>query len=885
MRIGDHHRLRKSWVGQTFHSTFNSKARGVAILIHKRIQFTATNVISDPNGRYLIISGILLHKPVLLVNVYAPNFDDVGFANKLLSSLPNLNTHHLIFGGDLNCVMDPKLDRSSLRITAPSCMSKAFADFMVQNGCADPWRFRNPNAKEFSFFSPVHHSYSRIDYFFIDTRLLSNVISTEYLAIVISDHSPLVLDISLTSRPRSRPLWRFDSLLLSNKDFCDYISTSIDNFISINKSDSTSSSLLWESLKAYLRGQIISYSANLTKMLKADQIRLTDLILKLDRQYSINPSPQLYKERMNLQAELDLLTTKQAERMLLLSRGAYYEYGDKASRLLAHQLKRQASSRLINQIKDPHDGLLTDPVNINTTFKTFYSSLYQSDFPSDTTTMDQFFNSLTIPTIEPTAANELDLPLELNEVVEAIKLMQSHKAPGPDGYPTEFFKKFIEKLAPLLLDVYNESIERGTLPPTLSQASISLLLKKDKDPNLCGSYRPLSLLNVDVKVLAKVLASRLEAVLPSIISEEQTGFIKGRQSFFNIRTLMNIIYSTQSSKHPEVVISLDAEKAFDRIEWKYLFTALKKFGFGDRFSSWIQLLYTNPQASVCTGDTRSEYFPLSRGTRQGCPLSPLLFAVAIEPLSIALRSSPLFQGVHREGVEHRVSLYADDLLLYATDPATAIPAIISILGEFGTFSGYKLNLAKSECFPINRSVSDLQHLNVPFHISHSGFKYLGIDITRSISSLFSANFTPQLNKVRLDFQRWGSLPLTLAGKINTVKMNILPRFLYLFQSIPIFLPKSFFHSLSKLITSFIWAGKHPRISRSILEMSRFGGGLALPNFRCYYWAANIQKLLYWTMQRTPPGDLWKPSHACLHLSRLYCVPLFLVPHPSTPKTQ
>ena len=92
-------------------------------------------------------------------------------------------------------------------------------------------------------------------------------------------------------------------------------------------------------------------------------------------------------------------------------------------------------------------------------------------------------------------------------------------------------------MAPLLLSVFNKSLDSGLLPPTLTQATIALLLKKDKDPISCGSYRPLSLLNADVKVLAKVIASRLESVFPHIISEEQNGFIKGRQLFFNIRTL------------------------------------------------------------------------------------------------------------------------------------------------------------------------------------------------------------------------------------------------------------------------------------------------------------------------------------------------------------
>src|SRR4029434_2285635 len=149
----------------------------------------------------------------------------------------------------------------------------------------------------------------------------------------------------------------------------------------------------------------------------------------------------------------------------------------------------------------------------------------------------------------------------------AIMAMQTNKAPGLDGYGIEFYKKFRDQLAPLLLEVFKESLDRGSLPPTFSQASISLLLKKDKDPTHCGSYRPISLLNVDAKILAKVLAHRLEDPLPKIISEDQTGFIKGQHSFANIRRLIDIAYTKNTVVVPEAVISLDAEKAFDGVEW------------------------------------------------------------------------------------------------------------------------------------------------------------------------------------------------------------------------------------------------------------------------------------------------------------------------------
>lgn len=202
--------------------------------------------------------------------------------------------------------------------------------------------------------------------------------------------------------------------------------------------------------------------------------------------------------------------------------------------------------------------------------------------------------------------------------------MQSGKSPGPDGYPTDFYKTFSVQLSPLLLLVFKELFSLKALPSTMHEAVISLLLKKDKSPLECSSYRPISLKNTDVKILAKVLARRLEGVLPSIISPDQMGFIRNWYSFFNIRRLLNILYSPSPPGTPEVVLSLDAEKAFDQVEWGYLFSVLERFGFGPRFISWVKLLYTSPRTAVRTNNNLSIYFELQHGTRQGCPLSPLL---------------------------------------------------------------------------------------------------------------------------------------------------------------------------------------------------------------------------------------------------------------------
>ena len=458
------------------------------------------------------------------------------------------------------------------------------------------------------------------------------------------------------------------------------------------------------------------------------QRELMEAILQIDRQNSSSPSPALQTERLKLQTEFDLISTNKAEFVLRRTKSTYYEYGDKASRLLALQLQHQSASRFITQIRKPPHTIVTDPKEINNVFASYYSNLYQSEAPPDNILMKQFLDNLDFPMINETSKINLDAPLSLKEVTDSLRLMQNGKAPGPDGFPVDFLKKFSDQLSPLLLDMFNDSLERGSLPPSVAQASISLIPKKNKDPAECSSWRPVSLLNSDIKLLAKALASRLDPCLPNIISGDQTGFIRGRQLSSNIRRLLNIVMSKSNSQEAEMVISMDAEKAFDRVEWGYLFSVLNKFGFGQRYISWIQLLYSAPTASVTTNSTQSKFFPLQRGCRQGCPLSPLLFAIAIEPLSIVLRNSPAFAGIYRDGVEHRVSLYADDLLLYVSNPTASINSILDVLQTFGSFSGYKLNISKSECFPLNPAAKQILAERLPFHLASSSFRYLGINI-------------------------------------------------------------------------------------------------------------------------------------------------------------
>lgn len=238
----------------------------------------------------------------------------------------------------------------------------------------------------------------------------------EYSSITESDHAPVVLDIAFPLYQPERPSWKLDRNLLADESLCNVISQKIDDFINLNQKDDISPSLLWETLKVVIRGEIISYSAKINKMKRIKHEELIKDIAVVDAQYSVSPSPELYKRKLDIQTQYNLLSTEKTERLLLKARGCVYEHGDKAGRLLAHQLKLRSASQQILQTRKGNGELTIYPVEINETFTTFYSNLYTSEMTNDNSHMEYFFDNLRAPSITTAHKTETELPLNRIEI-------------------------------------------------------------------------------------------------------------------------------------------------------------------------------------------------------------------------------------------------------------------------------------------------------------------------------------------------------------------------------------------------------------------------------------------------------------------------------------
>lgn len=211
--------------------------------------------------------------------------------------------------------------------------------------------------------------------------------------------------------------------------------------------------------------------------------------------------------------QYNLPATEKVEQLLLKTGGYFYEHGDKAGRLLAQQLKGRSVAQQIPEIKTTDGKLTIIPQETNDSFTWFYSNLYKSETSPDSTDMENLFNNMKTPLIDETHRSATELPLNQTEIIKAMKGMGNGKSPGPDGYPIEFFKKIADKLSKILLDMFNDSFTRGSLPQTLTEALIILLVKPGKESTEYSSYPPISLLNSDAKIPAKVLARWLETTV------------------------------------------------------------------------------------------------------------------------------------------------------------------------------------------------------------------------------------------------------------------------------------------------------------------------------------------------------------------------------------
>jgi hypothetical protein len=517
--------------------------------------------------------------------------------------------------------------------------------------------------------------------------------------------------------------------------------------------------------------------------------------------------------------------------------------GEKSNKYFLSLEKRNKAKTHIKMILENNNEKITDEVKVLKRVEDHFKKLFDHKSTKTAEDCSSFLRDYQVPKLSEEEKMKLDRPITKEECFEAFKNMGSSKTPGNDGLTKEFYQSMWKEINDELFNCLQMNFEVGSLSTTQKQIIITLIEKPGKDSRLLDSWRPISLINVDVKVCSRIMCNRLEEILPNIIHRDQFAFVKGRKIEELLLTLQDVIDLAKNKNISCLLFAADFEKAFDSIEHNFITAVLKHFNFGVNFIKWAQLLLMNNTCCIINNGKVTNFFPLNRGTKQGDPISPYLFILVIEVLATMIRKSDNISGFKVKCKEYRLLMFADDTTFLLEDEKS-FSEVLNILEIFRQYSSLRINVKKSEAgWLVSYKKNDFikQEGLKYIDFDSSGIKILGVYFTNNKQLDYKNNLERVLINFKTTLNIWRSRNLTLIGKIQILKSLALPKLYYVCSKK--YISNDYIQSVESLMKDFIWNGRRPKIKHSTLIGDYLQGGLGLPDFKSQLIARNLHLLL------------------------------------------
>lgn len=841
----DVERFSREWVwGPSAWSVGNVHADGVGILCRGQ-SIEMQEAVSVIGGRVMFADINFNNLRLRVFNVYGPtrSRQRLEVFRELTASLST--SRSIVLGGDFNV----SLDGVGAATAGVDYSARALAGLVRDYSLKDAFRAAHPGDPGFTWRNS-RGAASRLDYIFVGREL--GDVSCALLPSWASDHDMLRVAVKASGVEWGPGYWKFNVSLLSFQAFREA-------FVSFYSSVRTLRLLYptvvewWEAAKVRIGQFCRHYSGVQRRNERAEVRRWLDTMAYLHAQLN-NGRAVRWEAYEGAKERVRSLLEDRAKALSFQARLIEMEEGEKPTAYFFQAARARKKASTIVGLRG-EAGLETNMQNMLDLAGNFYSDLF-SRRECDSAVQEELLDCVAAQLGEQ-EVQVLEARLTLTEVTAALSSMKDGRSPGHDGLPREFYHAFWDLIGPDLVEVFQALLEGGALSASMRKGVVTLLFKAGDRAEL-KNWRPITLLTVDYKLLAKVATVRLRQVIGGLVSCDQTCGVPGRSCSWNLVLLRDVIDWVQDRGLPLALVSIDQEKAFDRVQHDFLFRVLERMGFGPRFTAWLRMLYRGVYSCVRINGFLGRAVEQAGGVRQGCPLSPLLYVLYMEPFAELVRRDPGVDGVRipgAAGVPLKIQQYADDTTLFVSS-VQSLSRVRALVDMFARGTGSKVNLSKSSvlfCGQWREQVGDCGG----FQRCEGGLKVLGVHFYPQGSA--QKNWEARLAVVRSRLGLWVRRRLSLTGKVIVVRAILLPLLLHLAYVFPV--PPRIKVALTRAIFQFLWGGRYEYVRRELMYMPVAKGGRGVPRiplkldtlYACF--SCNVLLL------RVP--------HKCVYFARLY----------------
>jgi exonuclease III len=882
----------------------NPRAAGVATVINKERSMSMNlEEVEIVPGRALLVR-MPWHGDLLLtiLNIYAPNdrTENEAFWRELRQKFATMNIPRPdLMMGDFNVVEDAidRLPAHQDHIGATQALHELRSLLRLEDG----WRKYRGNDKAYSYLQTANNIHSRIDRIYATNEISKTANEWEIKTTPIStDHSAVSVRIADPGLPhQGHGRWQLPMFLLTDEEFqrgARKLARKLgDDINSIPKrTHLKNAQLLHREFKIQIKDLAI-------KRAKQAIPKMDQVISKLEAEHktALNQPGKSEQEIMAaaspIQDQLQKLQKKRFQKAKSSTKVHFHIEGETISKYWSTLNKPNTPREPVYTLKIPHSNppvYTTNSHKMADVGRQHHHELLVEGLHPDKDEREEAIEHVLSEVNDDAklpdgASAELGKQVDPDIVQLALKESANNTSPGFDGIPYEFWKmlstnptynlskksshgqliednpdpdpEIIQSLTKVYLDIENY----GVHPDSAFAEGWMCPLYKKNDKREISNYRPITLLNTDYKIYTKTLAIKLAGVAHNAIHPNQAGFMPGRSIYDQVKLARMMVNYAETTESNGLIVALDQEKAYDKIAHDYLWRTLDKYNVHSKFIRTVRSLYESAETMVIVNGVTSDPFQVSRGVRQGDPLSCLLFNLAIEPLANLLRTSNL-NGYQIPGSNDdlKTTLFADDTTVFLSQ-GDSYDELISILTLWCRASGARFNVNKTEVLPIGtktyresvlhtrKTTPNGTPLPANIHIARDNepIRILGGWVGNGIDE--EAVWSKNIDKIQTTFERWHQGHPTLLSRRLVVNMFAggMTQYLTMVQG----MPKVVETRLQKMINDFVWDGKKAPININTMSAPRNEGGIHLLDIHARNEAIEIMWLKrYTTLGPTRP---------------------------------